>query len=84
VTYEVSILKSALKHLQKLPRDSQERLAEAMTDLRSSPRPVGAIKLAGRDAYRIRNGDYRVIYEIDDDSHTILIVAIAHREDAYR
>lgn len=84
MTYEVSILKSALKHLQKLPRDAQERLAEAMTDLGSSPRPMGAIKLAGREAYRIRNGDYRVIYEIDDDSHTILVVAVVHRKDAYR
>jgi len=84
VSYEVSILKSAVKQLQRLPRDPQERLLESMADLANSPRPIGAIKLVGRDAHRIRVGDYRIIYEIDDASQTVVVVAVTHRKDAYR
>jgi mRNA interferase RelE/StbE len=52
--------------------------------LAETPRPEGCGTLAGRDAWRIRIGDYRVVYEIDDDAARVVIVVIAHRRDAYR
>jgi mRNA interferase RelE/StbE len=59
-------------------------MIEAIRDLRTNPRPPGVRKLTGRPAWRIRVGDYRVIYEIDDDNSTVLVVSLGHRSDVYR
>ena len=55
-----------------------------MEALAEKPRPEGCSKLTGREAWRIRVGDYRVIYEIHDDRQVVIIVVIRHRKDAYR
>jgi mRNA interferase RelE/StbE len=52
--------------------------------LASDPRPTGTAKLAGRDDYRIRVGDYRIVYAFDDDARLVLIARIAHRREVYR
>jgi mRNA interferase RelE/StbE len=56
---------------------------QAISKLANNPRPVGCKKLRGWDAYRIRIGDYRVIYEIHDDVLIVLVVRVAHRREAY-
>ncbi len=84
MTYTVSILRSAEKSLASIPRVVQDRIIAAIRRLAVSPRPPGVKKLAGREAWRIRVGDYRVIYEIGDANLTILIVAIGHRREIYR
>lgn len=62
----------------------QERVLAGLESLAEEPRPDGCKKLSGRDAWRVRVGDYPVIYEVADDTHRIIVLVIAHRKDAYR
>jgi mRNA interferase RelE/StbE len=84
LSYAVEVLRSAEKKLERLPAALQERILAAMEALAEKPRPEGCSKLTGREAWRIRVGDYRVIYEIHDDRQVVIIVVIRHRKDAYR
>ncbi len=82
--FEILIERSALKALSKIPLAYRDRITDAIRSLADEPKPRGAKKLSGRDAWRIRLGSYRVIYEIDDDELTVLIVSIVDRKDVYR
>lgn len=84
MTYTVSILRSAQKSLASFPPASRNSIIAAVRRLASSPRPPGVKKLAGREAWRIRVGDYRVIYEISDADLRILVVDVGHRKEIYR
>jgi mRNA interferase RelE/StbE len=81
--YSVSILPSAQKQLAKLPNAIAIRIEDKLLGLEKDPRPPGCKKLKGRNAWRIRVGDYRVIYEIRDNQLIITVIAIAHRRDVY-
>ncbi|MEA1950232.1 MAG: type II toxin-antitoxin system RelE/ParE family toxin [Planctomycetota bacterium] len=81
--FEIEILRSAQRSLSRIQPQDQKRITEAIRALADEPRPQGCIKLSGRDAWRIRIGNYRVIYEIQDDKLVILIVAIGHRREVY-
>jgi mRNA interferase RelE/StbE len=81
---KIRMKKTARKELRALEKRTQIRIAKALRPLRSNPRPPGSVKLKGRDEYRIRVGDYRVIYEIQDDVLIVLLVKIAHRSNVYR
>jgi mRNA interferase RelE/StbE len=75
----------ALGQLQKLPRDAFEAALQAIVELRHDPRPDGAKKLVGGHSDgRVRIGQYRVIYQVDDDAQRITIYIVAKRSDAYR
>jgi len=76
-SYELLIKRSAAKELEV-------RIAAKIQHLSTEPRPVGAEKLSGEEKYRIRQGDYRVLYEIDDQAKTVTVVRIGHRGDVYR
>jgi len=82
--YELFIEKSAQKELSKIQQQQQDRIVEAIRKLSGDPRPSGVKKLSGREARRIRVGDYRIIYDIDDNELTVLIVNIGHRKEIYR
>jgi mRNA interferase RelE/StbE len=84
MTYSVLIRKSAQKVLSRIPSSFRDRIIEAIGSLATTPRPHGAKKLSGRDAWRIRVADYRIIYEIHDERLVILVVAIGHRGNVYR
>jgi mRNA interferase RelE/StbE len=84
VNFRVLIERPALKALSKIPLDHRDRIIDAIRGLGEDPRPAGAKKLSGRDAWRIRLGSYRVIYEINADELVILVVAVGHRKDVYR
>lgn len=84
MTYADEMLRSAQKQLTRLPAEDQERILVAMEALADAPRPQGCSKLTGRDAWRIRVGDYRIIYEIFDDRRVVIVVVVGHRKDAYR
>ena len=84
MTYNVAILRRAQKELSKLPGEAFGRVSDAIRGLAEEPRPSGCLKLAGRDGWRIRIGDYRVIYEIDDSHLVVTILHIGHRRDVYR
>lgn len=62
----------------------RERIREAIDGLAVEPRPRGAVKLAGRNDFRIRVGDYRVVYAVDDVERLVLVARIAHRREVYR
>ena len=84
MTYTVFILRRAQKELEQLPRGAYERVRDAIYLLAHDPRPQGCKKLAGRDGWRIRVGDYRVIYEIADKQRIVTVLHVGHRRDVYR
>jgi len=84
MTYSILILRRAPKELEDLPRDAYGRVCQAIPGLEADPRPSGCRKLSGRDGWRVRVGDYRVVYEIDDDASMITVLHIGHRRDVYR
>jgi mRNA interferase RelE/StbE len=83
--YRVILKPSADKALQKIPVDMQRRIVAKLDELAVNPRPANVVKLAGDDnLWRIRAGDYRVVYEIHDREITVCVLAIGHRRDIYR
>ena len=84
MTYAIFILRRAQKELVRLPIEAYERTKAAILDLRQEPRPVGCQKLTSREGWRIRVGDYRLIYEIDDVQRVVTILHVGHRRDVYR
>ena len=82
--YKLFIEKAALKELSRIPSKEQSRIITSIENLTEVPRPPGVKKLTGREAWRIRIGNYRIIYEIQDDKLVVLIVHIGHRKDIYR
>ena len=62
----------------------RERIGDAVEALAADPRPPSATKLAGRDDYRVRVGDYRIVYAVDDDARLVIVARIAHRREVYR
>jgi mRNA interferase RelE/StbE len=82
-SYNITISKSAQKQLDKLQDDIADRIISSIYDLANDPRPNGCKKLKGREAYRIRVGNYRIIYEIFDNVLLIDIIALGHRKDIY-
>lgn len=85
-SYRVVIKKSAAKELQDVAgKKDRQRLVERIAALAENPRPMGAEKLSGsRDKYRIRQGNFRILYEIEDDVLTVYVVKVGDRKDVYR
>ena len=82
--YRVFIKPSAVKELDHLPRKDRERIARRIQKLADDPRPPGCEKFSMEEKYRIRQGQHRVIFAIDDDARTVLVVKIGHRREVYR
>jgi mRNA interferase RelE/StbE len=83
MSYDVLILRRAQKELANLPKTDYQRIHDAVEALAEEPRPVGCKKLVGREGWRIRVGDYRVIYEVDDTNQKVTVLHIGHRRDIY-
>lgn len=81
--YDITILPRAKKELTKIPPADFDRIVTDIKKLSDEPRPQNCIKLKGREGWRIRCGNYRVIYEIDDTLKSILILHVGHRKDVY-
>ncbi|MFJ4029398.1 type II toxin-antitoxin system RelE/ParE family toxin [Paenarthrobacter sp. NPDC089989] len=85
MSYAVQLAPAAVRQLRKLPPDARRRIQAAIELLADSPRPPGAKKLVGSaNDWRVRTGDYRIIYEIQDGRLVILVVAVGHRRDIYK
>ena len=84
IKYEIEFKPSAQKSLEMLPKKIQKRIQGVISTLEINPLPPVAKKLTGRDAYRIRVSDYRIIYTVDGDVLTIVVVSIGHRREVYR
>ena len=83
-SYRLLIKPSAAKELEDLPRKDRARIVHRISQLATDPRPPGCEKLSGHDQYRVRQGDFRVLYSIDDAEPSVLVVKIGHRRDVYR
>jgi len=85
MAYSVWILPTAQKELARLPNRVQHRMIDRLDSLERQPRPHGIQKLKGDlDNYRIRVGDYRVLYRIDEDRKAVFVYAVGHRKDVYK
>ena len=85
MTYQVSLRPSAERQRRQLHEHSRRRINEMILALEESPRPSSVVKLRGRTSqWRMRVGDYRIVYEIDDESRVVTILRIKHRREAYR
>jgi mRNA interferase RelE/StbE len=85
MAHEVILSRAAEKNLDRIPRQVRVRILNALEELRAMPRPSGAVELKGADElWRIRVGDYRIVYTIQDEELVVLVVRVAHRKDAYR
>jgi mRNA interferase RelE/StbE len=83
--YKIAVLPAALRQLADLPKLDQKRLKERLDQLATDPRPPRAKLLQGKHGFlRLRSGDYRIIYTVDDDRFAVLVVKIGHRRDVYR
>lgn len=84
MTYRIDFTTAAARQVKKLPRPARERVLQLIEALAEDPRPHGARKLVGEEtAWRIRAGDYRVIYDVFDDELTVTVVRAGHRRDVY-
>lgn len=84
MTYDVEFTTAAARQIRKLPRPARDRILDAVASLVDEPRPHGSRELAGEEiAWRIRVGDYRVIYEVEDGTLAITVIRAAHRRQAY-
>ena len=83
-SYSLLIKPSALKELEAIPLKDRRRIVTRIERLAADPRPHTSEKLSGLEQYRVRQGDYRVIYSVDDAARAVMIVKIGHRGDVYR
>lgn len=83
--YSVIVLPSAERDLMKLPDREWGRIRDKIDALASNPRGIGSRKLQGtKDRYRVRCGDYRILFRIDDSASRVIVYAVGHRKDVYR
>ncbi|HJX69921.1 MAG TPA: type II toxin-antitoxin system RelE/ParE family toxin [Dehalococcoidia bacterium] len=82
--YRLEVSHTAHRQVCKLPVKTQERVNRAIARLADEPRPVGTKKLTGREGYRVRVGDYRILYHVDDASKVVVIYRVMSRGDVYR
>jgi len=82
--YSLFILRRAQKELADLGKTEYEKIKHAILRLGDNPRPSGCSKLTGREAWKIRVGNYRIIYEIDDQAKEVIVMHVGHRRDVYR
>ena len=83
-SYSLAFRKSVAKDLRGIPNREVKRILERINLLRINPRADGCVKLSGQEAYRVRQGAYRIIYEIQEAQLIILVVKIAHRSNVYK
>lgn len=84
MSYSVRLTAAAERQLRRLSGRVQERLVGALVLLELEPRPAGCRKLTGESQYRVRVGDYRIVYEVRDRELLVLALRVAHRRDVYR
>jgi mRNA interferase RelE/StbE len=82
--YRVVFRKSVAQDMRRIPDRDLRRILATIDSLSEDPRPAGIEKLSGQERYRVRQGDYRIIYEIKDEDVIVVVVKVGHRKDVYR
>ncbi len=83
-SYKLVIKKSADRELRAIPQRDLRRIVNRIQGLAQEPWPPGNEKLSGQERYRLRQGDYRIVYSVDDENRTVEVVKIGHRREVYR
>ena len=84
MAYVINLKRSAEKELERLPIEIHDRIVGRLVSLKENPRPVGVKMLRGREGYRIRIGNYRILYIVNDEEKEVEVFSIAHRKEVYR
>ena len=82
--YRIVFRKSVLKDLERIPKKEVRRIVDSIESLAENPRPPRSKKLSGEEKYRLRSGNYRILYSIEDDKLIVCVVKVRHRKDVYR
>ena len=83
-SYKIVIKPSAVKELDKLPKKELRKVTAKISSLAENPRPAGCQKLSGQDRYRIRQGNYRIVYSIEDQIRIVRVVKVGHHREVYK
>ena len=83
-SYKLLFKQSVAKDLRPLPKADVARILKRIEALAENPRPPGCEKLSGQEKYRVRQGVYRIVYQVDDEQRVVLVVKVGHRRDVYR
>jgi mRNA interferase RelE/StbE len=83
-SYRLLIKPSAGREIEALPKQDRRRIVAKITSLSRDPRPPGCEKLSGHDQYRLRQGNYRILYELQDLDLVVVVVKVGHRRHVYR
>lgn len=83
-SYKILIKKSAAAELAEIPRKDLEKIVRRVRNLEQNPRPSGCRKLSGKDRYRLRQGDYRIVYAVDDSRRIVEVYKIGNKREIYR
>jgi mRNA interferase RelE/StbE len=84
VAYTVQVPRRVLRDVERLPAADARRILVAIKNLETNPRPPGCIKLTGQPAWRVRVGQYRIVYEIEDSALVVRVIEAGNRRDVYR
>ena len=84
MVYRLEVSHTAHRQIRRLPAQTQDRVNRVIVRLAENPRPPGAKKLTARDGYRVRVGDYRILYQVDDGAKVVIIFRVMSRRDVYR
>ena len=82
--YKIELVRSAVRDIKSIPKSAVKRISDKIDTLQGDPRPQGSKKLKGDELWRVRVGDYRIVYFIEDVIKVVTIVRIGHRKDIYR
>jgi len=82
--YSLEFKRSVARDVEAIPKRDLQRIMDRIEALRDDPRPLGCVKLSGQEYYRIRQGNYRIVYEIVDARLVVVVIAVGHRRDVYR
>ena len=82
--YKILFRKSVARDIRRIPNQDVRRILKTIVSLSEEPRPSGAEQLSGQERYRVRQGNYRIIYEINDNEVIVVVVKVGHRKDVYR
>jgi mRNA interferase RelE/StbE len=82
--YEILFKESVWKDLRKIPKSDLKKILSRIEKLGDDPRPIGSEKLTGEEFYRVRQGNYRIIYSIQGNELTVWVIKVGHRKDIYR
>ncbi|UNC93092.1 type II toxin-antitoxin system RelE family toxin [Candidatus Contubernalis alkaliaceticus] len=84
IKFDIRFKESVAKDLRQLPVKDIKRILRRIDTLIDEPRPTGCEKLSAQERYRVRQGDYRIIYEINDEEHIIIVIKVGHRREVYK